>query len=287
MIGVVAAGRWGRCLRRRRRRRGRGSPRQRRGWCGIGSRFLLGQVPVTRMHRVPPGGAVGCCRARRFGLGDAVADGRPHPKAVLARSGVPGDVALDPRLGAGDRAEFGRLPRSFVDRDSRRSRMVGGAIAGVVLGHGVRAFGARAARMETRRRSLRTDSRAVTRSSRLTRGSWLGRSLRRRMIRSRLCCYRVSRTGCANGGTRPHMRSIGYLSGESPPSKATTTGSCTERRAQLWSDQAPAGLPGSVSGRSPALRAARTRLGPLAGDRPRASATVAVGFGLWKATASR
>src|SRR4249919_2301280 len=50
--------------------------------------------------------------------------------------------------------------------------------------------------------------------------------------------------------------------------------------------QAPAGLPGSVSGRSPALRAARTRLGPLAGDSPRASATVTVGLGLWEATAS-
>ena len=33
------------------------------------------------------------------------------------------------------------------------------------------------------------------------------------------------------------------------------------------SGQAPAGLPGSVSGRSPAPRAARTRLGPLAADR--------------------
>jgi hypothetical protein len=43
-----------------------------------------------------------------------------------------------------------------------------------------------------------------------------------------------------------------------------------------WSEvgHAPAGLPGSVSGRSPAWRAARIRLGPLAGDRPRASATV-------------
>ena len=51
--------------------------------------------------------------------------------------------------------------------------------------------------------------------------------------------------------------------------------------------QAPAGLPGSASGRSPARRATRTRLGPLAGERPRARATVAVGFGLWKATASR
>ena len=52
-------------------------------------------------------------------------------------------------------------------------------------------------------------------------------------------------------------------------------------------DQAPAGLPGSVGGSSPALRAASTRLGPLAGDRPRAVATVDVGFGLCRARASR
>jgi len=50
---------------------------------------------------------------------------------------------------------------------------------------------------------------------------------------------------------------------------------------------APAGLPGSVSGRSPALRAASTLFGPLAGERPRATATVTVGLELWKATASR
>ena len=66
-----------------------------------------------------------------------------------------------------------------------------------------------------------------------------------------------------------------------------STGEHNSPRCCSVAGHAPAGLPGSVSGRSPALRAARTRLGPLAGDRPRARATVAVGFGLWKATASR
>ncbi len=56
--------------------------------------------------------------------------------------------------------------------------------------------------METRSRSSPHRSLPSPRSSPSTRRSWWGRSLRRRLIRSRSCCYRVSSTGCASGATR-------------------------------------------------------------------------------------
>ena len=63
-----------------------------------------------------------------------------------------------------------------------------------------------------------------------TRRSWCGRSLRRRLIRSRWCCYRVSSTGCASGGTRTPTRSTGGSSGEGRPASRRRVGQ-PERRA--------------------------------------------------------
>src|SRR5215207_8581247 len=64
-------------------------------------------------------------------------------------------------------------------------------------------------------------------SSQPTRKSWWARSLRPPPIRSRSCCYQVSSTGCANGGTPAPTRSTGGSSAENPPNTAKTTNNLT------------------------------------------------------------
>jgi hypothetical protein len=117
--------------------------------------------------------------------------------------------------------------------------------------------------METPWRSSRHPSPPSPRLSRLTRGSWSGWSHRRRLIRSRSCCYRVSSTGCVSGATRAPTRSTGGSSGESPPGSAKTTSSPAQAGTQCGSrpchfcmrvgrTAAVWGLPPGITARGPA-----------------------------------